>query len=137
MELVSSDEQPHWAYTCGPAALSNVQAMREESHRRTLESAVKAGAETLVTLYHTCHRDLCVFEGQYPIQVKNWTTVLAGALGLPEHEDRYKRMKLHQEIEAILEDAKEFIEAHGLDPSGIRELLPGLLVGKERGVSVW
>jgi hypothetical protein len=90
-----------------------------------------------VTLYHTCHRDLCGFEGQYPIEVKNWTTILASALGLPEHEDRYKRIKLHNEISAILEDAKEFIEAHALDMSTLREVLPNLLVGKERGMSVW
>ena len=91
----------------------------------------------LVTLYHTCHRDLCAFEGQYPLEIKNWTSLVAVAMGLPEHEDRYKRYKLYNDINAILEDGKEFLQAHKLDVAAIREVLPGLLVGKERGLSVW
>jgi len=87
--------------------------------------------------YKAFNRDLCVFEGQYPLQVKNWTTILASALGLPEHEDRYKRIKLHSEINAILEGSKEFLEAHGLETATLREVLPNLLAGKERGVSIW
>lgn len=137
VEIVPIAEHHHWAYSCGPGALGNVQAAREAAHRQTLRSAVEAGIEVLVTLYHTCHRDLCVFEGEYPLEVKNWTGLLAVALGLPEHADRYKRYKLYSDINAILEDAKEFLEAYKLDVSGIREILPGLLAGKERGLSVW
>lgn len=137
LEIVPIEEHYDWAYSCGPGALGNVAAAREASHRQTLASAVEAGAEVLVTQYHTCHRDLAAFEGQYPLEVKNWTTLLAMALGLPEHEDRYKRYKLHNDINAILADAKEFIEANNLDTSTIREILPNLLAGKERGLSVW
>jgi Fe-S oxidoreductase len=137
LELVSLDEHEHWSYGCGPGALNNVQAMCEQSHQDTMRSAVDAGADVLATLYHTCHRDLCVFEGQYPIQVKNWTGILAEALGLPEHEDRYKQMKLHSEISAVLEDAREFIEANKLDMTSLREMLPPLLEGKDKGLSQW
>ncbi len=137
LEIVPIEEHYDWAYSCGPGALGNVAAAREASHRQTLRAAVEAGAEVLVTQYHTCHRDLSAFEGQYPLEVKNWTTLLAMALGSPEHEDRYKRYKLHADIDAILADAKEFIEANNLDMSAIREILPTLLAGKERGLSVW
>ena len=78
-----------------------------------------------------------MFEGQYPIKVKNWTAILALALGLPEHEDRYKQMKLHTEISAVLEDSREFIDAHGLDMASIRATLPNLMAGKDAGTSVW
>ena len=105
LELVPVDEHEHWAYTCGPGGLNNVQAMREQAHQDTVRSAVDAGADVLATLYHTCHRDLCVFEGQYTIQVRNWTGILAAALGLPEHEDRYKQMKLHSEISLLWKTA--------------------------------
>lgn len=137
LELVPIEEHHHWAYSCGPGALANLPSAREQAHRQTVRSAVDAGAEVLVTLYHTCHRDLCVFEGQYPIQVKNWTSLLATALGLPEHDDLYKRYKLHDDIDAILTDAREFIEANGIDVSAIRDILPRLLEGKDRGLSVW
>jgi Fe-S oxidoreductase len=137
LELVALDEHEHWAYGCGPGALANVEAMREQSHQDTMRSAVDAKADVLATLYHTCQRDLCVFEGQYPIQVKNWTGILATALGLPEHEDHYKQMKLHSEISAALEDTREFIEANKLDMSSLRKMLPPLLEGKEKGLSFW
>lgn len=137
LELVPLDEHEHWAYTCGPGSLNNVQEMREQAHRDTMRSAVDAKADVLATLYHTCHRDLCVFEGQYPIQVRNWTGILATALGLPEHEDRYKKIKLHSEISAVLEDCREFIEANNLDMSSLREMLPPLMEGKDEGLSLW
>ena len=137
LELVDLNEDEHWAYTCGPGALNNIQEMREQAHRKTMQSAVDGGADALATLYHTCHRDLCVFEGQYPVEVKNWTGIVASALGLPEHEDRYKQMKLHTEISAVLEDSREFIEAHKLDMTSLREMLPALMEGKDKGLSLW
>ena len=63
--------------------------------------------------------------------------ILATALGLPEHEDRYKEFKLHSEISAALEDCREFIEANGLDMSSLREMLPPMLEGKDKGLSLW
>ena len=137
LELVPIEEQPHWTYTCGPGALNNVTSMRESAHQQTVHSALDAGAEILAKLYHTCHRDLCVFEGQYPIKVKNWTPILALALGLPEHEDCYKQMKLHTEISAVLEDSREFHRCAWIGHGSIRATLPDLMAGKDAGTSVW
>lgn len=137
LTVTAAGQHQHWGYTCGPGAMANVEEARREAHRRTIEAALAAGADTLVTLYHTCHRDLCAFEGRYPLEVKNWTTLVAGGLGLPEHEDRYKRIKLHDEVSAALADAREFIEAHRLDTAGLQDLLAELLRGKESGTSVF
>jgi hypothetical protein len=57
----------------------------------------------------------------------NWTTVLAESLGLPSHEDYFKRYRLMNDIKAILEDAKDFIKANRLDPRMVEEMLPNLL----------
>jgi Fe-S oxidoreductase len=137
LELVDIKEDAHFTYTCGPGGLSNVEDMREQAHRATMTSAVAHDADMLATLYHTCHRDLCGLEDQYPLEVKNWTAILARALGLPEHEDRYKTMKLHTELSAVLEDAQDFMEMHGLDTSTVAQFLPDLMAGRERGTSVW
>ena len=137
LELLDFDEHEHWAYTCGPGALNNVEGMRRAAHQHTVRSATNAGADTLATLYHTCHRDLCVFEGQFPIEVHNWTEIVAEALGLPAQEDRYKRIKLHTEISAAIEDSREFIEANGLDATSLEAMLPNLMAGKDEGLSLW
>ncbi len=137
LELIDIEEDTHFAYTCGPGGLNNIEELREQSHRNTMAGAATRGADVIASLYHTCHRDLCGLEGQYPVEVKNWTAILARALGLPEHEDRYKTMKLHTEISAVLEDAREFMDMHKLDTSSVMQLLPDLMEGRERGVSVW
>ena len=137
LELLAFDEHEHWAYSCGPGALNNVEDMRRAAHQQTVRSAVNAGADTLATLYHTCHRDLCVFEGQFPIKVHNWTEIVAEALGLPAQEDRYKRIKLHAEISAAIEDSREFIEANKLDLKSLEAILPHLMAGKDEGLSLW
>ena len=137
LELLDFDEHEHWAYTCGPGGLNNVVDMRRAAHEQTVRSATDAGADTLVTLYHTCHRDLCVFENKFPIGVHNWTEIVGEALGLPAHEDRYKRIKLRTEISAAIEDSREFIEANGLDATSLEAMLPDLMAGKDAGLSLW
>ena len=137
LRLVEFEEHKHWAYTCGPGALNNVESMRRDAHQQSVKSAVAAGADTLATLYHTCHRDLCVFEGQFPIKVHNWTEILAESLGLPAHEDRYKSIKLRHEISAAIDDASEFIEANQLDVEALKAALPELMAGKDEGLSLW
>jgi len=46
-------------------------------------------------------------------------------------------MKLHTEISAVLEDSREFIEANKLDMTSLGEMLPPLLEGKDKGLSLW
>ncbi|MDE0174869.1 MAG: heterodisulfide reductase-related iron-sulfur binding cluster [Defluviicoccus sp.] len=137
LELVEFEEHEHWAYTCGPGALNNVVEMRRAAHEQSVRSALEAGADTLATLYHSCHRDLCVFEDRFPSGVHNWTEIIGEALGLPAHEDRYKRIKLHKEIAAAIEDSREFIEANELDAASLETMLTELTPGKEQGLSLW
>ncbi len=137
LELVEFEEHKHWAYTCGPGALNNVETMRRDAHKQSVKSAVSAGADTLATLYHTCHRDLCVFEGQFPIKVHNWTEIVAESLGLRTRADHYKSMKLHHEISAAIDDATDFIEKNNLDVEALKAALPELMAGKDEGLSLW
>ena len=74
---------------------------------------------------------------EFPIGVHNWTEIVGEALGLPAHEDRYKRIKLRTEISAAIEDSREFIEANGLDATSLEAMLPDLMAGKDEGLSLW
>jgi hypothetical protein len=55
--------------------------------------------------------------------VKNFTSVVAEALGLEPHEDLFQRYKLHQDVSKIMADAEPFIRAHGMDPSTVAAAL--------------
>jgi heterodisulfide reductase subunit D len=70
-------------------------------------------------VYHGCHRVLCDAQGRYPFEVKNFTSVVAEALGLEPHEDLFQRYKLQQDVSRIIADAEPFIRAHGMDPKAV------------------
>jgi heterodisulfide reductase subunit D len=127
LELVEIEDRASWSYTCGPLGLNLAPSMQSQVHRELLEAARAAGVEALVDLYHSCHRDLCGFEGEYPFRILNWTSLLAEALGLEPHDDVFKRYRLMKDVKAVLEDAREFIEVNKLDPRVVEEILPSLI----------
>ncbi|MGH7411752.1 MAG: (Fe-S)-binding protein [Candidatus Methylomirabilis sp.] len=127
LTLVELDDQARWAYTCGPLGLNLVPEAKARLHREMLDAARHKGVDIVADLYHSCHRDLVGFEGEYPFRIVNWTSLFAEALGLETHEDYFKRYRLLQDVRAVLEDAQGFIRASGLDPKVLEEILPNLI----------
>jgi hypothetical protein len=60
-----------------------------QAHRETLAAMADVGADTLVTVFHSCHREAVALERVGTIRVVNWIHLLAEAMGLP-HTDEYK-----------------------------------------------
>nr|WP_314074384.1 heterodisulfide reductase-related iron-sulfur binding cluster [uncultured Roseococcus sp.] len=65
-----------------PGALADVQ-------RATLAAMKETGADTLITIFHSCHREMIGLERDHGIRVVNWVHLLAEGMGLP-YEDEYK-----------------------------------------------
>ena len=65
-----------------PGALADVQ-------RTTLDAMRATGADTLVTIFHSCHREMIGLERDHGIRVVNWVHLLAEGMGLP-YVDEYK-----------------------------------------------
>lgn len=63
-----------------------------QAHRETLAAMDAAGADTLVTIFHSCHREAVGLERAGPIRVANWIHLLAEAMGLP-YSDEYKQWR--------------------------------------------
>ena len=123
IEWVEIDQLAEPGYTCGGGSLGLVPLAQEDVHQHLLESAKAAGVELLVLVYHGCHRVLCDAQGRYPFEVKNFTSVVAEALGLEPHEDLFQRYKLHQDVTKVIADAEPFIRAHGMDPKAVAAAL--------------
>ena len=81
-----------FSYACGGQA-AKFKDREQAIHRRLAEGAVAAGADTIVTMYHSCHRALAGAEAIYPLKVVNFTDVLAEALGRGGHPDYYRLYK--------------------------------------------
>ena len=67
------------------SAIAAVPGELAQAHRETLAAMEEVGADTLVTIFHSCHREAVALERGRPIRVVNWIHLLAEAMGLAAH----------------------------------------------------
>jgi hypothetical protein len=94
-------------------------------HRNLAEGAVAVGADTIVTMYHSCHRALSGAEAVYPtLRVVNFTDVIAEALGCGGHPDYYQLYKKGGAMDEAVSAARKFLENNGvrLDEASVQSL---------------
>ncbi len=70
-------------------SLGNVPGALARGQQETLDAMAAAGADTLCTIFHSCHREGVGLERTHPIRVKNWVHLLAEAAGW-DFTDDYK-----------------------------------------------
>lgn len=71
------------------SALASIPNGLADAHRATLAAMLETGADTLATIFHSCHREAVALERGRPIRVANWIHLIADAMGLP-YVDEYK-----------------------------------------------
>jgi hypothetical protein len=101
-------------------------AYRRELQRNELDAAERAGVDALVALYHADHRELCAHERDYPFRIINVLEIVGESMGL-HYDDRFKRLKLMQDVEAIAADCQDLIAQHGLDMTTTRAAIQAML----------
>jgi heterodisulfide reductase subunit D len=101
-------------------------AYRRELQRNELDAAERAGVDALVALYHADHRELCAHERDYPFRIINVLEIVGESMGL-HYDDRFKRLKLIQDVEAIAADCQDLIAQHGLDMTTTRAAIQAML----------
>jgi heterodisulfide reductase subunit D len=116
--------------------LRALPAYERELNLNELEAARAAGVDALVAVYHADHRRLCAHERDWPFRIVNALEIVGASMGLT-HEDHYKRLKVMQDVDAIIADCADLIAHHGLDAAtaraAVKEMLaeqPLPLVGK-------
>jgi hypothetical protein len=87
-----------------------------------IDRARAGGAATLATIYHGCQRLICGFEAERPITIEHYLSVFARGLGI-EFEDRYKKFRLWQDPERVLEESTPCQTANHVDPARARQLV--------------
>jgi Fe-S oxidoreductase len=71
------------------SGLVGVPGALADAQRAALAAMAECGADTLCTLFHSCHREAVALEQTHPIRVVNWVHLLAEAAGWP-YTDDYK-----------------------------------------------
>jgi len=79
---------------------------------RLVAAAREVEADTIVSIFHSCHRELVGLEKTHGFQVRNWAHILGESAGLP-HGDEYKEWRNSADPAALI--GSERIAAAGAD----------------------
>ena len=124
LELVEMPQDSGFSYACGGQA-AKFKDREAAIHRALAEGAVAAGADTIVTMYHSCHRALAGAEAVYPsLKVVNFTDVLAEALGRGGHPDYYRLYKEGGAMDEAVAAARKFLQSNDVkvDEASVQSL---------------
>jgi len=83
------------------SALASIPNGQADAHRATLQAMLDTGADTLATIFHSCHREAVTLERGRPIRVANWIHLIADAMGLP-YTDEYKSWRNAPDLRAAI-----------------------------------
>ena len=127
LEIVDLDvPQVGYAIT----SLRAVPDFRRKQIAMELQQAEDAGVTTLAGIYHSDHRELVGHESQWNFEVVNFMELIGESMGL-QRDDLFKRMKLMQDVDAILADSADMIDTYGLDPEEVREVILSDVIGDQ------
>ena len=123
LEIVDLVQDSGFSYACGGQA-AKFKDRERAIHRALAEGAVAAGADTIVTMYHSCHRALAGAEAAYPLRVVNFTDVIAEALGRGGHPDYYRLYKTGGAMDEAVAAARQFLASNGvrIDQASVKSL---------------
>jgi len=123
VELIDIENPAILGRHCAPKWIARVgHSEWRKAITRVMDAARDEGVEVLATIYHSCHREICQMESQYPFAVVNYISLLGEAMGI-EHPDVYKRYKLSGDPDAIFDEVRAYVQQNGLDPVRVREVL--------------
>ena len=134
LELLDIGQDSGFSYACGGQA-AKFKEREQAIHRALVDGAIAAGADTIVTMYHSCHRALAGAEAVHPIRVVNFTDVIAEALGRRGHPDYYQLYKRGGAMDEAVAAARRFLEDNGVkvDESSVQSLTADIF--NETGVA--
>ena len=130
VEVVGTLSSPDLDYQCSSALLTQLGPEGFRSIRDDLVcKARKLGANTLVTPYHSCHREWCEVGGA-GLLVRNYISIVAEALGCA-HRDYFQEFKKLGDPEAIAALSRPVWETHGLSEERAKEMAAKYFVSKK------
>lgn len=130
VEVVGILSSPDLGYQCAPNLLLQLGPERFQSIRDDLiHKAKELGADELVTIYHSCHREWC--EGGGPgLLVRNYVSIVAEALGCA-HRDYFQEFKKLSTPDAIVALSRPMWGSHGLSEKHANELVSKYFMPKK------
>jgi Fe-S oxidoreductase len=102
--------------------LTMTPRLKDELREAEFRAATAAGVSTLATVFHACHRELCHFEKDVSFEIVNVMELIGESMGI-HTDDIYKRLKMMDDVEAMMNDVRGLIDHYDLDENEAREVL--------------
>jgi hypothetical protein len=102
--------------------LSVLPQFKAELREREFRAAAEAGVTTFASIFHGCHRELIKFQPQVSFETLNFMELIGESMGM-HIPDLYKRLRMLGDIDAILADTADLIDAYRLDLDTVRDVL--------------
>jgi hypothetical protein len=83
------------------------------------KEARELGADAIVVPYHSCYRQHISKQLDHGVEVVHYAGLLAASLGI-EFDETLKRLRLLNEVEAVVDDLRPKIAAFGYDEDEVR-----------------
>ncbi len=121
VEVVGTLSSPDLDYQCFLPQMTRLgpegfRAIRSDLVRK----AGELGADTLATIYHSCHREWCEVGGTGSV-VRNYISLVAEALGCARRDD-FQELKRLGDPASIAALSRPVWETHGLSETQAKEL---------------
>jgi hypothetical protein len=92
-----------------------------------IAEAKRRGADRVVSVYHSCHRQMVVSQLDAPlearVQVENYLGLMARSMGLPFHQDKFAHFSTLGNVEQIMKELADDIAKTGIDPERARRAI--------------
>ena len=102
-------------YMCGLSGADRSPALKQHHRAKTLERCRQAEVDTVVSLYHSCHRNLAADGAIQGFKVVSFTELLVRALGQEPFADTMEQFRGRDDWHTMAEEAAPFLEANGID----------------------
>jgi heterodisulfide reductase subunit D len=103
-------------------SLAQLPEFKRRLVQQELRAVVDAGVDTIATVYHACHRELCDAGEGRSYEVVNFMELLGDGLGI-RSADLFKKFKIIRDVDDIITETAPMIAAHGLDLDTVRDAL--------------
>lgn len=113
VEIVGTVSSDVLGYHCPTPPDAEARRVFEHERAALLEQARSLGADTVVTLYHSCHREWCEMSTD-ELQIRNYISLVAESLGC-RAEDRFTRLRQLTTEDEIVEASTQQWTSHGWD----------------------
>jgi Fe-S oxidoreductase len=108
--------------------LNVLPKFKAELREREFAAAHAVGVTTFASVFHNCHRDLITYQPHVSFELVNFMELIGEAMGI-HIPDLYKRLRLMNDIDAVVADSADLIAAHGLDLEKVRETIASEMFG--------